>query len=336
MNVFHFSISRTRAKTILAAFFAKRLPGAKLYAPASMRMCCLCLAALTGLAPMAAGAQIPVTDAAQIANDNLMQNAMQQFFQNVVGKEYLQKTLSEDAIKTYLGDKVLKEQIGNKLLKPMLDQLSVQPGSPAMRSMLDKVVPGQMGENDRNFGELKTQTRSVLDGNLATGQALTEFFKTDTAPNCPASGSATPEMVNNCLAARNALSAQLKEIRNMSQSLEARNNALRDLLKESNYSSLAELQQKQYTMLTLQTIIANDNMRLQTALAAYQSMRAMYQEKHQEAVQERVTGKPASLVAQGGTARLLAAAQQAGLMQAGIVAGRAAAQQIGPNRIFKR
>jgi hypothetical protein len=80
-------------------------------------------------------------------------------------------------------------------------------------------------------------------------------------------------------------------------------------------------------MLTLQTIIANDNMRMQTAMAAYQNMRALYQEKYNEAVQARTNG---------GSGTLLESVSRGAIAAAGVTAGRAAAQQVGSNRIFGR
>ena len=275
--------------------------------------------------PSTSSAQIPVTDVAQITNDNLLQNAMQKFSEEVLGKQYLQKMLSEDAIKKYLADEVLKKQLGDRLLKPMLDQLTVIPGGKAVQSMVDKVVPGQAADGAREFGELKTATREVLDGKHPADNAVAVFFTGDPPANCPKHSG---ELTDNCLKARKALDAQLQEIRNISSSLESRNNALRDMLKDNNYGSLAELQQKQYTMLTLQTIIANDNMRMQTALAAYQNMRSLYQEKYNEAAQARMNG--------GGASSLLHSLGRAPIAAAGIAAGRAAAQEIGSNRIFRR
>lgn len=284
----------------------------------------LVLAATLLLAPVSGSAQIPVTDGAQIANDNLLQNAMQKFSEEVMGKQYMQKMLSEETIKKYLADEVIKKQIGEKLLQPMVNQLSVIPGAKAFQGMVEKVVPGQMTATDRNFGELKTTTEAVLDGKHKMEDAVTAFFKGDTPPACP---KVSGELTDNCVKARSALAAQLQEIRTLSDSLESRNNALRDMLVDKNYSSLAELQQKQYVMLTLQTIIANDNMRMQTAMAAYQNMRALYQEKYNEAVQARTNG---------GSGTLLESVSRGAIAAAGVTAGRAAAQQVGSNRIFGR
>lgn len=284
----------------------------------------LVLAAILLLAPVSGSAQIPVTDGAQIANDNLLQNAMQKFSEEIMGKQYLQKMLSEETIKKYLADEVIKKQLGDRLLKPMLDQLSVVPGGKAIHGMVNKVVPGQMTASDRNFGELKTTTGAVLDGNHRMDDAVTAFFKTEVAPSCP---KGSGELTDNCVKARSALAAQLQEIRNLSNSLDSRNNALRDMLADNNYNTLAELQQKQYVMLTLQTIIANDNMRMQTAMAAYQNMRALYQEKYNEAVQSRTNG---------GSGTLLESVSRGAIAAAGVTAGRTAAQQIGSNRIFGR
>ena len=89
---------------------------------------------------------------------------------------------------------------------------------------------------------------------------------------------------------RNILGAQLKEIQNISKNLEARNRALQDIMTKNEFKTPGELQKRQYEMSVLQTVIANDQMRLQTALASYQAMRDLYKEQYNEALQARNSG----------------------------------------------
>jgi hypothetical protein len=57
-------------------------------------------------------------------------------------------------------------------------------------------------------------------------------------------------------------------------------------------------------------------------------MRSLYQEKYNEAAQARMNG--------GGSSSILHSVRRGAIAAMGIVAGRAAAQEIGSNRIFRR
>lgn len=93
-----------------------------------------------------------------------------------------------------------------------------------------------------------------------------------------------------CMHMRNILGSQLKEIQTISKTLEDRNLSLQGIMAE-RYKTPGELQKKQYEISVLQAVIANDQMRLQAALASYQAMRDLYKEKYNEALNVRQQGK---------------------------------------------
>lgn len=111
-------------------------------------------------------------------------------------------------------------------------------------------------------------------------------------PAC--SAKSTRAVFVQCMHMRNILGSQLKEIQAISKTLEERNIALQGIMSE-RFSTAGELQKKQYEISVLQTVIANDQMRLQTALASYQAMRDMYKEKYNEALISRQSGTNRSL-----------------------------------------
>lgn len=146
-----------------------------------------------------------------------------------------------------------------------------------------------VSQSDKNFNALKLTTEELLtkkkEGQYADDAK--EFF-TETTPNC--SEKSNDLIRNQCLRLRNIMGTQLKEIRNISRNLEARNAALKSIM-ETKFNTLGELQKKQYEISVLQTVIANDQMRLQTALASYQTMRDLYRTQYDEALQERNNDK---------------------------------------------
>lgn len=127
---------------------------------------------------------------------------------------------------------------------------------------------------------------SVKGDKSASGSG-SGFFYEKSIPSCNKS---TVEIYTQCMHMRNILGAQLKEIQNISKNLEARNRALQDIMTKNQFKTTGELQKRQYEMSVLQTVIANDQMRLQTALASYQAMRDLYKEQYNEALQARNSG----------------------------------------------
>ncbi len=268
--------------------------------------------AASAISGMAAG--IPVYD----ANANLMAKSLQELTQRMG-----QDVLAQDAIKRHLADGVLRDYLGRQLLQPMLGQLSIQAHpaqAQAVTGMMQHVnqQPGQWG--GQAFGQMPTTSRDVLAGRHDFTRDVAAFYGAEGAANCPAN--ASPDLLSQCQSARNILASQLQEIQAIAAELDARNNALRRMLQDHSYSTLAELQQKQYMMSTLQAIIANDNLRLQASLAAYQGMRQLYQEKYQTAVQQRVTGKAGTLLGRLTGNAMTAAAIKAGRLAAGGTHGR--------------
>ena len=264
-----------------------------------------------------AQAQIPVTDAANLAFQRTMQQAMQLLMQN---------TIAESAIKEHLGNTILRDQIGQRLLAPMLEQLSIKTGvdfSRVTQGMTSRISQGQQGWNSRKFGMLQTGTKQALEKASPALETVQRYYGFDTTPNCP---DRQGPIRNYCLASREILATQLLEIENLGKTLEARNLALQDMMADNQYGTLAELQQKQYTLQTLQALIANDQMRLQTSMAAYQGMRTLYQEKYQEALQNRVTGKPS----------LLGSLSQAATVKLGLQAGKLAARELVGHKVMFR
>lgn len=147
------------------------------------------------------------------------------------------------------------------------------------------------------------------------------YYQAGTLPNCNAAQGTQSTLYTYCVHARNVLASQLATIRKISQTLEARNTALLKMLQNNRYGTLAQLQQKHYEMGALQTLISNDQMRLQTALAAYQSTRELLQLQQAEALQQRVGGKTGGTVASAGALSLIATS--------GLRTGKQIAQQVG-------
>lgn len=190
-----------------------------------------------------------------------------------------------------------------------------------LKSSIKKGAKNALGLNKTKFEELALDTEGLLDksmedsdaklkmvakmeqtaggtiANGAIGKVLGVLGKNTYAgdaaaffgdmPNCNASGNT--EVFVQCMHMRNILGSQLKEIQAISKNLESRNEALQGIMGEK-YKTAGELQQKQYEISLLQAVIANDQMRLQTALAAYQSMRDLYKEKYNEALHKRQYG----------------------------------------------
>ena len=303
----------------------------------SLKKACAILA-IAGLASLAtpATAQIPVTDGALIGVQNLFKEMSEQMTKEFLGKEVIQQYLGDNVIKSYLGDNIITQQLGEQTIKKYLGEDAIKgylgndilgkmaTNSASIQTMINKMDNNEGQYSGRKFSEIKISTEKVLNKTKDLDTDKKTYYGSDTTPNCPTQGNKV--LIENCEKARNILAAQLKEIDNIAKALESRNNALQDMMKESNYSTQSELQQKQYAMLTFQTIIANDNMRLQAAMAAYQNMRNVYQEKYNEALQNRISGKSDFFQS---LAKGVAA-------EAGIQAGKAAADSTLKGNIFKK
>lgn len=148
---------------------------------------------------------------------------------------------------------------------------------------------GTVKDDSNEFHALTLTTKELLakDKEKSYQEDAVPFFKGST-PNC--SDKYNEELKEKCLYLRNIMGSQLKEIQNVSKNLEARNRALQSIMSKE-FKTPGELQKKQYEMSVLQTVIANDQMRLQTALASYQAMRDVYRTQFDELLQERNNDK---------------------------------------------
>lgn len=183
----------------------------------------------------------------------------------------------------------------NKKLQNIHDQIKISGTGVGAYSK-----SGQVSDNTSNFLSLSLplNTNTLLDpGKLSTNTTQFEndaktYFGVDTTPNCnTALAQTAPVLYDNCVRARNILGSQLAAIRTISQTLEGRNRKLEAMLQNDEYKTAGELQKKQYEISALQAMIANDQMRLQTALAAFNTTREIYLTKQGEALQARVGGK---------------------------------------------
>ena len=173
-----------------------------------------------------------------------------------------------------------------------------------------KTTEKDVGKDDTDFNILKLTTEELLAKTKEDQYAndAKEFFKEST-PNC--SEKSNDLIKKQCMHLRNIMGSQLKEIRNISRNLEARNSALKTIM-GAEFKTIGELQKKQYELSVLQTVIANDQMRLQTALASYQAMRDLYRTQYDEALQERNNDKKDSNGNTVSAARKMAAIGAAG------------------------
>lgn len=199
--------------------------------------------------------------------------------------------------------------------------------------------------NGAQFGTMATDTQQLLS--FQNGQALhtlhpdsaQQFYGAESAgltPNCNPSTAHTRYgrlLYDNCLKARHLLAAQLQQIHTINQVLNARNDSLQNMLQNSSVSSTQELQLRHYKLSTLQTLIANDQMRLQTALASYQALRQLYQEKQAEAMQAMTTGKSADIT-NNTLAGIVNTVRGAAGLQAGKELANAAQRQMGSVQLF--
>lgn len=136
-------------------------------------------------------------------------------------------------------------------------------------------------------GSLASDTASKAGTGVSTYSNDATGFFGSSLPGC--NHHSNKEVFVQCMHMRNILGSQLKEIQAISKNLEGRNQALQSIMSKG-FKTTGELQKKQYQISVLQTVIANDQMRLQTALASYQTMRDLYKEKYNEALRKREYG----------------------------------------------
>lgn len=151
---------------------------------------------------------------------------------------------------------------------------------------------GTVKDDSNEFHALTLTTKELLTKSEEKENSYQEDaapFFVGTTPNC--SDKYNDELKKKCHHMRNILGVQLKEIQNISKNLEARNRALQDIMTKNQFKTTGELQKRQYEMSVLQTVIANDQMRLQTALASYQAMRDVYRTQFDELLQARNNDK---------------------------------------------
>lgn len=232
-----------------------------------------------------------------------------------------------------------------------------------------------LSSGNGNFGTMRTNTQSLLnfsngsdsyDGSVASiagsltsslglssalsaagietgpyATAAKQFYGSGAnglTPNCNDSAIGTKYgrlLYQNCLKARNVLAAQLQQISDISKVLDERNDTLQRMLQNSNVDKTRDLQLRQYKLTALQTLIANDQMRLQAAMASYQALRQLYDEKRAEAQQALTTGKSADFMSNAiGT--LVSALGAAGGMAVGKEAADAVQTSIGVPNMFDR
>lgn len=186
-------------------------------------------------------------------------------------------------------DEKLWELIKNEVVDDQLKNINEKLKTSGNGKGSFKSEKKDVEEGGKDFNSLKLTTQELLaktkEGEYENDAK--EFF-TETTPNC--SEKSNDLIKNQCLRLRNVMGSQLKEIRNIARNLEARNEALNSIMK-AEFKTIGELQKKQYELSVLQTVIANDQMRLQTALASYQAMRDLYRTQYDEALQERNNDK---------------------------------------------
>lgn len=179
---------------------------------------------------------------------------------------------------------------------------------------------GAINDNTSTFNQLEfpLSPNTLLDPEKHATNATTfansakTYIGEDTLPNCNKEDETKrPVLYNNCLYARNIMGEQLRALRTVSQTLEARNRKLHSLMQNNEYKTIGELQKKQYELNALQAMMLNDNMRLQTTLAAFNATRDMYNLRYTEAMQGKITLKK-DQNPHGKNGAALAAAQTAG------------------------
>lgn len=201
----------------------------------------------------------------------------------------------------------------NKKLQKHLDRIdtsgkNVAPYSPQINNLND---------NSSTFNELQfpLSPNTLLDPSKHEDNAKTfessakTYIGEEVLPNCnKEEETKRPVLYKNCVYARNIMGEQLRALRTISQTLEARNRKLHALMQNNEYKTTGELQRKQYEISALQAMMVNDNMRLQTTLAAFNTTRDMYQMRYTEALQGKLSqkGEPTAAQKAGRAALLLA------------------------------
>ena len=154
---------------------------------------------------------------------------------------------------------------------------------------------GEVNDNTSTFNQLvfPLSPNTLLDPDKRKSDVEEQLiFENSAIPNCnKEEKEKRPEMYKNCLYTRNIMGEQLRALHKISQTLEARNRKLHSLMQNNEYKTIAELQKKQYELNALQAMMLNDNMRLQTTLAAFNTTRDMYNLRYTEAMQEKITAK---------------------------------------------
>ncbi|MDO5692755.1 MAG: hypothetical protein Q4G70_09785 [Pseudomonadota bacterium] len=227
----------------------------------------------------------------------------------------LVKDLGEDAAKKLLGNTSIgsallaNSGIGNAL---GVGGTSGSGSFATVRTNTQELLnfSGGKDAHDSNVGIVNniatvTKTTNLLNdlglGVSAYSDAANRYYgpSRDSSPNCNSSGASTKYgklMYENCVKARNVLAAQLEQIHAISKVLDERNDTLQKMLENSKVSATHELQLRHYKLTALQTLIANDQMRLQAAITGYQALRQLYDEKRAEAQQAMTTGKSGDIV----------------------------------------
>ena len=218
--------------------------------------------------------------------------------------------------------RLIKEEVIQKQLQPINDKLKINGNGVGAYDTkeLDFSGKDEPSLEAGKFYTFKLTTNDLLARKKENAYAndADEFFE-GTVASCNKNDK---QVYPYCLRMRNILGSNLKEIKHISKSLEARNKALEVIMKKE-FKTIGELQKKQYEIDVLQAIIANDQMRLQTALASYQAMRELYKEQYNEILQARNGGETGQ--------KLLGTAAGA----AAFVASKAKVDQKWGSRIFK-
>ena len=179
-----------------------------------------------------------------------------------------------------------KIAISGKNVGPYSTEGEVNDNTSTFNQLVFPLSPNTLLDPDKRKSDVEEQ---LIFENSANAK---KYIGDATIPNCnKEEKEKRPEMYKNCLYTRNIMGEQLRALHKISQTLEARNRKLHSLMQNNEYKTIAELQKKQYELNALQAMMLNDNMRLQTTLAAVYTTRDMYNLRYTEAMQEKITAK---------------------------------------------
>ena len=199
-----------------------------------------------------------------------------------------------------------KIAISGKNVGPYSTEGEVNDNTSTFNQLVFPLSPNTLLDPDKRKSDVEEQ---LIFENSANAK---KYIGDATIPNCnKEEKEKRPEMYKNCLYTRNIMGEQLRALHKISQTLEARNRKLHSLMQNNEYKTIGELQKKQYELNALQAMMLNDNMRLQTTLAAFNATRDMYNLRYTEAMQGKITLKK-DQNPHGKNGAALAAAQTAG------------------------